>query len=114
DRSLDQGNEMVAAGVPGDRRATGTGGGSLMETHGGSSDGPHARTLVDMLRLRAKLCGGARVYSFLHDDGRRESLTFGELDRRARAIAQRLSAQVGPGDRVLLLHPSGLDYAIAF
>jgi len=67
-----------------------------------------------MLRLRAKLCGDARVYSFLHEDGRRESLTFGELDRRARAVAQGLSAQVGPGDRVLLLLPPGLDYAIAF
>src|SRR5690348_4224648 len=78
------------------------------------SEGPPPATLVDMLRRRAKLRGDARVYSFVHDDGRRESLTFGELDRRARAIAQRLSAAVGPGDRVLLLHPPGLDYAIAF
>src|SRR5579872_4821127 len=78
------------------------------------SEGAPPATLVDMLRHRAKLRGDARVYSFLHDDGRRESLTFGELDRRARAIAQRLSEQVGPGDRVLLLHPPGLDYAIAF
>ena len=78
------------------------------------SDDPDPATLVDMLRLRAKRCGGARVYSFLHDDGRRESLTFGELDRRARAVAQGVSAQVGPGDRVLVLCPPGLDYAIAF
>ena len=78
------------------------------------SDDPHPATIVDMLRLRAKLCGGARVYSFLHDDERRETLTFGELDRRARAVAQSLSAHVGPGDRVLLLSPPGLDYAIAF
>src|SRR4051812_9496718 len=76
--------------------------------------GPPPATLEEMLRRCAKLHGGARVYSFIHDDGRRESLTFGELDRRARAIAQRLSVQVGPGDRVLLLHPPGLDYAIAF
>src|ERR1044071_5512922 len=60
------------------------------------SEGPPA-TLVDMLRRRAKLRGDARVYTFIHDDGRRESLTFGELDRRARAIGQRLSAVVGPG-----------------
>jgi amino acid adenylation domain-containing protein/thioester reductase-like protein len=79
-----------------------------------SSEGLPPATLVDMLRRRAKLRGDARVYSFIHDDGRRDSLTFGELDRRARAIAQRLSAQIDPGDRVLLLHPPGLDYAIAF
>jgi amino acid adenylation domain-containing protein/thioester reductase-like protein len=67
-----------------------------------------------MLRRRAKLRGDDRVYTFVHDDGRRDSLTFGELDRRARAIAHRLSEQIGPGDRVVLLHPQGLDYAIAF
>ena len=78
------------------------------------AEGAPPATLVDMLRRRAKQRGGDRVYSFIHDDGRRESLTFGELDRQARAIAQRLSAHVGPGDRVLLLHPPGLDYAIAF
>ena len=78
------------------------------------AEGPCPGTLVDLLRLRAKLGGGARVYSFLHDDGHRESLTFGELDRRACAVAQGLSAHGSPGDRVLLLLPSGLDYAVAF
>ena len=53
DRSLDRGREVVAAGVPGSRRAPGTGGSSLMEAHAGSSEG-HPATLVDMLRLRAK------------------------------------------------------------
>ncbi|TMQ10166.1 MAG: acyltransferase domain-containing protein [Deltaproteobacteria bacterium] len=78
------------------------------------SDDTRPATLMDVLRLRATQCGDARVYRFLHDDGRRESLTFGELDRRARAVGQGLRAQVDPGDRVLLLHPPGLDYAIAF
>jgi amino acid adenylation domain-containing protein/thioester reductase-like protein len=112
--SLDKDRETVGARKLGERLARGTGDGTLMRAHADLSNGPHPATLVDMLRLRAKLSGAARVYSFLHDDEPRESLTFGELDRRARAVAQGLRAHVAPGDRVLLLFPPGLDYTIAF
>jgi acyl-CoA synthetase (AMP-forming)/AMP-acid ligase II/acyl carrier protein len=56
-----------------------------------------------------------RAYTFLVDGETREvSLTYGELDRRARAIAASLRPMIEPGDRVLLLYPSGLDYIAAF
>src|SRR5262249_20772607 len=41
-------------------------------------------------------------------------LTYGELDEKARAIAASLAQSVGPGERVLLLYPPGLEYIAAF
>ncbi|WP_328913952.1 MULTISPECIES: AMP-binding protein [unclassified Streptomyces] len=40
--------------------------------------------------------------------------SFGELDRRARAVASRLGAQLQPGSRVMLAYPQGPDLAGAF
>ncbi|MFJ1590553.1 fatty acyl-AMP ligase [Kitasatospora albolonga] len=40
-------------------------------------------------------------------------LTYGELDARARALAGGLVARELTGERVLLLHPTGLDFAVA-
>lgn len=72
-------------------------------------------TLVALLRHRAATQPDAKAYTFL-EDGEREAgtLTFSELDRRARAIAVQLLRSVAPGDRALLLHPPGLDYIPAF
>ncbi|XNR88494.1 AMP-binding protein [Streptomyces sp. R-74717] len=42
------------------------------------------------------------------------TLTYRELHDRAGRLAARLARTVSPGDRVLLLHPAGLDYAVAF
>ncbi|OSZ61694.1 hypothetical protein OQI_04105 [Streptomyces pharetrae CZA14] len=50
----------------------------------------------------------------LREDGA-SRLTYAELDRHARDIAQRLrAAGVGTGDRVLLLYPAGLAFLTAF
>jgi acyl-CoA synthetase (AMP-forming)/AMP-acid ligase II/acyl carrier protein len=70
-----------------------------------------SRTLVDVLRERAVATPEEVVYTFLQD-GEREArtLTYGELDRRARAIARTLQRLTRPGDRVLLFYPDGLDY----
>ena len=43
-----------------------------------------------------------------------EPLTWGELDRRARAIAAALTEAGAAGERALLLYPPGLDYLAAF
>src|SRR5205807_1551124 len=54
-------------------------------------------------------------YTFLVDgEGEEVFLSYGELDRRARAIAARLQAAGAAGERVLLLYPPGLDYIAAF
>jgi len=56
-----------------------------------------------------------RAYLFLSDGEREESsLTFAELRDAAFRVANRLSAVVAPGDRVLLFYPSGLDFVVAF
>lgn len=71
--------------------------------------------LVDLLRARARAQPTKVAYVFL-DDGEREGarLTFGELDRRARAIAAQLSGKGTVGGRALLLYPPGLPYIEAF
>jgi acyl-CoA synthetase (AMP-forming)/AMP-acid ligase II len=77
---------------------------------------PGHRTLVDMLRTRAQCDAGRLAYTFLIDGEREgDTLTYGELDRRARSIAVLLAARgVRAGDRALLLYPPGLDFIPAF
>src|SRR5262245_14196548 len=75
---------------------------------------PH-RTLVDVLRSRAESTPDARSHVFLGDGERVEAArTYGELERRARRVARALSAAARSGDRVLLLHPPGLELLDAF
>ncbi|HEX6864808.1 MAG TPA: fatty acyl-AMP ligase, partial [Thermoanaerobaculia bacterium] len=71
--------------------------------------------LVDVLRRRASTHPDRMAYRFL-DDGEEEggSLTYAELDRRARALAAFLQREGGAGERALLLYPPGLDFVVAF
>jgi acyl-CoA synthetase (AMP-forming)/AMP-acid ligase II/acyl carrier protein len=71
------------------------------------------RTLHGVLHERAQLLGDRSAYTFESADGDR-TLSFRQLDRRARAIAARLQHVAVPGDRVLLLFPAGLDFITAF
>src|SRR5262245_40282262 len=72
-------------------------------------------TLVELLRARAGDHGGEGAFIFLADGERDEQrLTYGELDRRARAVAASLQQKLRPGDRALLLYPPGLDYVAGF
>ncbi|HEX6185998.1 MAG TPA: condensation domain-containing protein, partial [Pyrinomonadaceae bacterium] len=72
-------------------------------------------TLVELLRERARQRGGQTAYTFLGDGlEEADTLTYGELDRRARAVAARLQSAGAAGGRVLLLFPAGLDYVAAF
>jgi len=72
-------------------------------------------TLTDLLRWRALHQPDKLAYVFLADGETQElSLTYGELDRQARAIAARLQKSAAPGDRALLLYPPGLGYIAAF
>jgi acyl-CoA synthetase (AMP-forming)/AMP-acid ligase II len=53
--------------------------------------------------------------TFLADaDTVKATLTYGELDRQARAIAVMLQSHALAGERALLLYPPGLDYIAAF
>jgi acetylornithine/succinyldiaminopimelate/putrescine aminotransferase/acyl-CoA synthetase (AMP-forming)/AMP-acid ligase II/acyl carrier protein len=71
-------------------------------------------SVVQLLRERAERSPDKRAYTFLSDGVEVETLTFGELDLRARAIAARLQERGAAGERALLLFPPGLDYIAAF
>ncbi len=73
------------------------------------------QTLTDLLRWRASNQPEVRAYTFLEDGESQETRwTYGELDRRARAIGAALQEHKGAGERALLLYPPGLDYIAAF
>jgi len=55
------------------------------------------------------------AYTFLADGAGAElNLSYGELDRRVKAIAALLQRMGAVGERALLLYPPGLDYVVAF
>jgi len=78
-------------------------------------DRPAAETLVDVARIWAHDRPERLLFRWL-GDGETEStcLTFGELDRRARAVAALLRERGAQGERALLLYPSGLELVVAF
>nr|VFK79808.1 MAG: hydroxymethylglutaryl-CoA synthase [Candidatus Kentron sp. SD] len=72
-------------------------------------------TLVELLRHRAQAQPDKTTYTFLKDGETEEaSLTYAQLDLRARAIAARLQRISAPGERALLLYHAGLDFIAAF
>ena len=74
-----------------------------------------AATLVDVLRNRAMERPHQTIYNFLVDgETEKISLTYGQLEQKAKAIAAYLQSVCSPQDRVLLLFPAGLDYITAF
>ncbi|UVT14316.1 MAG: amino acid adenylation domain-containing protein [Nitrospira sp.] len=80
-----------------------------------SDEHKHIATLVDLARERAGQFTDRLAYRFLAD-GESEvcEMTYGELDRRARAIAAWLQSLGAQGERAILLYPPGLDYIAAF
>ncbi|HVR99639.1 MAG TPA: AMP-binding protein, partial [Thermoanaerobaculia bacterium] len=72
-------------------------------------------TLVNLLRARAQEHPERPAYTFLLD-GEVETarLTYGDLDRQARAIAALLQERGAAGERALLLFPPGLEFVAAF
>ena len=73
------------------------------------------KTLADLLEYRSQVQPEQTAYRFL-ENGEREtqSLTYGELARRARQIGGELQRLGATGGRVALLYPSGLDFIAAF
>ena len=74
-----------------------------------------ARTLVDLLRVRATEDGSRGAYRFLPGEKRGEQrITYAQLDEKARALAVAIADRAKTGDRALLLVPPGLDYIAAY
>jgi acyl-CoA synthetase (AMP-forming)/AMP-acid ligase II len=75
---------------------------------------PEQLTLVDILRWRAQHQPQREAYTFLLDgETKKVQITYAELDLQARRIAALLQDHTAPGERALLLYPSGLEYVAA-
>ncbi|MFM0609410.1 amino acid adenylation domain-containing protein [Paraburkholderia sediminicola] len=86
---------------------------ALTSAHTAASPSP--ATLLDALAAHLERQPEQIAIRFLADGERDErTLTYRELDARARQLATTLLSQAAPGDRAMLLLPSGLDYAVAF
>lgn len=70
--------------------------------------------MLDLLRNQAGLDPTGTAYEFIDERDGRVDFTYGELDRRAAAIAARLQLELQPGDRALLVYPAGLEFIAAF
>ena len=71
--------------------------------------------LNDILRYRAENEPEKIAFTFLEDgEKEKDCLTYQDLDRQAKAIAGLLQNQTQPGERALLLYPTGLDFISAF
>ena len=70
--------------------------------------------LVQLLQWRAQLDTERSAFTFLRDDAEPDCVSFGDLDLQARRIATVLQQQCAPGDRVLLVYPSGVEFIAAF
>ncbi|MFC1878645.1 fatty acyl-AMP ligase [Chloroflexota bacterium] len=71
-------------------------------------------TVVEILQQRAKEIPDETAFIYL-DQGEIETerVTFGGLDAQARGIAAYLQSVAKPGDRALLIYPTGLDFVRA-
>src|SRR5262245_28650954 len=92
-----------------------------MRSRTSHSSGPHpppdpeAETLIALLRRRAIEQPARKAYTFLQRGECEDvTLTFGDLDLRARAIAVLLATLQAADEPVLLLYPQGLDYLSGF
>lgn len=72
-------------------------------------------TLIDILQWRAFQQHNRWAYTYLIDsEAEKARITYGELDRRSRAIGATLQALGFEGKSALLIYPAGLDYIAAF
>lgn len=71
--------------------------------------------LAEIVQFHAARKSDQTAYIFLKDGEDLEiRITFGELDRQARAFAAALQKVAKPGERALLLYPSGLEFIVSF
>ena len=74
-----------------------------------------ATNLVALLRWRARNQAERAAYTLVAaGEATGTHLTYGMLDRQARAVAAHLQYLKAAGERVLLLHPPGLEYIAAY
>ena len=78
------------------------------------SPGRTSETWLDVLHSRADFQPDRTAFTWLATDTDHDaSITYAELDRRARSIGGLLQSTGPPGERALLLLPPGLDFVAA-
>ncbi|HEX7479510.1 MAG TPA: beta-ketoacyl synthase N-terminal-like domain-containing protein [Polyangiales bacterium] len=76
-----------------------------------SSTNRQPALLLEQLERHAAERAAAVAFTYLRDEsGTHSSITFGQLQRRARALAQELARRGLAGQPVLLLYPAGIEY----
>ena len=74
--------------------------------------------IVELVLDRAATQTGDVLYTFLSfvagGAGEERSLTFGDVEIRAKAIAVEMRSRLAQGDRALLVYEPGLDFILAF
>lgn len=69
----------------------------------------------DLLEHRAIHQSGQIAYSYLEDGEHvSTSITYGDFFAKTSGVASNLREYARPGDRIVLLYPSGIDYMVAF
>jgi acyl-CoA synthetase (AMP-forming)/AMP-acid ligase II/alkylation response protein AidB-like acyl-CoA dehydrogenase/acyl carrier protein len=79
--------------------------------------GLRPQTLIDALEKRASSLSDRVAYRFLREgEFEHDSITFGDLRRRARAAAAHLASLRGSGrdEAAILLYPQGIEFIVAF
>ncbi len=71
-------------------------------------------TLLELLEGQTRRAPRNRAYTFRGEDGSETTLTYADLQRRAKAIAATIRRVAEPGDRVVLVYSAGLDFLTAF
>ena len=80
-----------------------------------STKSPSFSTVVDLMQYRSNYQPSLKGYTFLSDGESQEiSLSYQELDTKARLIAAHLQSLNLKGERALLLYPPGLEFIAAF
>ncbi len=80
-----------------------------------SEDATSGKTLLHLFEKHRNTSPNKVIYRFLpNGEEESDSRTYQQLYDRSRVIASNILAKVKPGDRVLLLYPSGLDFVDAF
>lgn len=73
------------------------------------------QNLIELVQDRAHTLGDTILYTFIRDNlDEAGALSFADLHESSKALAALFLEVLDPGDRVLLLYPSGLEYIRAF
>ena len=75
---------------------------------------PPETNFLDRLSYWAAALPEKIAYRFIGGDGEITTLTFAELDHRAKAVAAMLVSRGYAGKRALMMYPPGLDFIVAF